>query len=81
MECKNLESCSFVECCKVMNRTDSVRGFIKMYCKGDKMEACKRLILLSRYGKETVPPNMMPNGFPLPGTNKSSWSKEAMNCP
>ncbi|WXR61015.1 hypothetical protein WG909_12040 [Peptostreptococcaceae bacterium AGR-M142] len=80
MECKNLNGCSFVKYCNDKDKTNSVKGFINIYCKGSRMEECERFKLCNQFGKTVVPPNMMPNGYPLPGTNKDNWSKEALNC-
>ena len=79
MECQNLAKCGFVKCCEGMQKGDSVKGFIRMYCQGDKQSTCIRFQLSSKFGKEAVPPNMMPNGFPLPGTTKDGWSSYALN--
>jgi hypothetical protein len=43
------------------------------------MEECVRLRLSSTFGKDVVPKNMMPNGYPLPGTTKDDWAKEALS--
>lgn len=78
-ECKNLAGCSFVNCCKEFNKTTGINGFINMYCQGSRMEECVRLRLSSTFGKDVVPKNMMPNGYPLPGTTKDDWAKEALS--
>ncbi len=60
MECVNLSNCGFFK--KYCQTKDlACKGFISMYCKGSKMEDCKRL----QYKKEngTPPPDdMMPSG-------------------
>lgn len=76
--CKNLNGCAFVNCCNEYDKANSVQGFMNIYCKGSKMNDCVRLKLCEKYGKQVVPKNMMPNGYPLPGTNKDSWSSEAL---
>ncbi|MBS7526071.1 hypothetical protein KHM83_05245 [Fusibacter paucivorans] len=78
-ECKNLAGCSFVNCCEEYKKTTGVNGFINMYCRGARMEECVRLRLCDTVGKQVVPKNMMPNGYPLPGTTKEGWSKEAVS--
>jgi hypothetical protein len=78
-ECKNLTTCGFIKCCEEFHKENSVNGFINMYCKGDKQSECVRLKLCTKYSKEIVPKNMMPNGYPLPGTTKEGWSNEALN--
>lgn len=77
-ECPNLAGCSFVNCCSEMRKSTSANGFIKTFCKGEQMQECVRKKIASKFGKEFVPENMMPNGFPIPGTDKSKWSKEAL---
>jgi len=77
--CKNLSGCSFVKCCEEYDKANSIQGFINMYCKGSRMNECVRLKLCNAYGKNVVPKNMMPNGYPLPGTSKADWSKEALH--
>lgn len=78
-ECKNLVNCSFI---KAYEKNDehklSLQGFVNMYCKGDKVDDCKRLKICNALGKERVPVNMMPNGFALPGTSKDGWDPEAV---
>lgn len=77
MECKNLTNCAFIHCCKTYDKDKSVNGFVKMYCKGTRMNECVRFKLSSKFGKGVVPANMMPNGYPLPGTTKEGWSEQA----
>lgn len=79
MECKNLEKCAFVGCCAEFSKNTSVQGFITMYCRGAKMQGCVRLQLSEKFGKGAVPRNMMPNGYPLPGTNRDGWPDEALH--
>lgn len=76
--CKNLEGCAFVKYCMDQNDEQSVKGFINIYCKGSKMNDCVRLKLCNHIGKQVVPKNMMPNGYPLPGTTKAEWCEEAL---
>jgi hypothetical protein len=79
-DCKNLAGCPFVKFCNDNpEKCHAVNGFILMYCKGNRMESCVRKGLCEKFGKEVVPVNMMPNGYPLPGSKKDGWSKEAMN--
>ena len=59
-ECEYLETCGFFK--KYGSTKDlACRGFIAMYCKGDKMNECKRLEYRKKNG---VPPSddMMPTG-------------------
>ncbi|MBN1531623.1 MAG: hypothetical protein JXA20_03075 [Spirochaetes bacterium] len=59
-ECELLEKCGFF---KKYNEINSLacRGFIANYCKGPKIDQCKRKEYRNRYG---VPPSddMMPDG-------------------
>lgn len=79
MDCKNLAGCAFVGCCEQYSSSTSVQGFVNMYCKGSRMSECVRLRLSEKCGKLVVPKNMMPNGYPLPGTTKEGWSSESIN--
>lgn len=59
-ECQLLATCGFFR--KYQSTKDMVcKGFIAMYCKGDKMNECKRLEYRNKHG---VPPSddMMPTG-------------------
>ncbi len=78
-ECVNLAACPFVKYCNEHDAETSVKGFITMYCKGDRKDSCIRLKLCTQFSKAVVPKTMMPNGLPLPGTNKDDWSEEAKN--
>lgn len=68
--CEKLDNCAFVGCCDQYEKSTAAKGFISMYCKGSKMNACIRKKLAGAYGKEIVPKNMMPNGAPLPEQHK-----------
>jgi hypothetical protein len=60
MECKFLPTCGFFKkYCQSNNL--ACQGFINLYCKGEKMDECKRLEYRNKNG---VPPpeNMMPSG-------------------
>ena len=60
MECDLLEMCGFF---KKYEKTDELacKGFIRQYCKGDKMKECKRKEHRRTTG--TPPPDdMLPNG-------------------
>ena len=64
MECENLATCGFFK--KYMNTHNlACKGFIKMYCKGEKMNECVRKTYSEKNG---VPPpdNMMPTGSKCP---------------
>lgn len=60
IECEYLKMCGFFN--KYCNTKDlACRGFIFQYCKGDKMNECKRLQYRKHHGQ---PPSddMMPTG-------------------
>lgn len=78
MDCPNLSECGFIECCNQKGKSAAVNGFINTYCKGEKMGACVRKKLALKFGKQVVPKNMMPNGFPMPETDKHEWSEQAL---
>jgi len=55
----------------------AVSGFVLLYCRGDRQGKCVRkeigrLLADAR----RIPPNMLPNGLPLTGTDDSGWSSE-----
>lgn len=63
MECELLNTCAFFA--KYNDKKDTAcRGFIALYCKGEKMAQCKRLEFRKKHG---VAPSedMMPNGLPI----------------
>ena len=67
-ECVNLANCGFFK--KYCTTKDlACRGFIARYCKGEKMEECKRLQYKKQHG---VPPSddMMPTGQVIAGSAK-----------
>ncbi|OKY77845.1 MAG: hypothetical protein BTN85_0320 [Candidatus Methanohalarchaeum thermophilum] len=77
-ECKNIDSCGFFEKYKEENEL-GLNGFINQYCKGDKMDECVRRELAKELGgTEKIPDNMLPNGYPISGTDKSDWSEEVI---
>ncbi len=60
-ECELLNTCGFF---KKYQDTKSMacKGFIQMYCKGDKMDECKRKQYRQEHGKPPID-EMMPNGW------------------
>lgn len=76
-ECEKLANCSFVSCCDAYDKSTAAKGFVSMYCRGNRMNDCIRKKLSAKYGKDLVPKNMMPNGAPLPGTDTSTWDEHA----
>lgn len=60
-DCELLEKCGYF--IKYKGTSDvACRGFIALYCKGPKINDCKRKQFRQQYGK---PPedNMLPNGY------------------
>ena len=58
--CELLEKCGFFK--KYQNSIDlACRGFIRLYCKGERMIECKRMEYRSQHG---TPPtdDMLPSG-------------------
>ena len=76
MECDKLETCAFFAKYESdPSRQLALKGFVQMYCKGGKQEQCIRKKVTAALGRENVPVNMMPNGFPLSGTPDQDWSE------
>ncbi len=80
-ECQNLENCNFF---KMFENDQSkhlaLKGFVFMFCKGRKQNECvRKKISQILGGSQFVPPNMLPNGFPMAGTKKFNWSAEVLN--
>ena len=80
VDCEKLATCAFFkEYEKDETRRLALKGFANMYCKGDKQDACIRKKVSKRLGgPENVPANMMPNGYPMVGTDRESWPPEAV---
>ncbi len=59
-ECELLQACGFFKKHCTTNQL-ACQGFISMYCKGDKMDQCKRKLYRRQHG---VPPtdDMLPSG-------------------
>ncbi|MBN1124116.1 MAG: hypothetical protein JXA82_03850 [Sedimentisphaerales bacterium] len=59
-ECELLANCGFFK--KFQNTRDlACQGFIKQYCKGPKMDECKRKLFRQKHGSPP-PDEMMPTG-------------------
>ncbi len=77
-ECLNMSSCNFFQ----MYESDeskhlALKGLISKFCRGEKQDKCKRKeISKALGGPKNVPQNMLPNGFPIRGTDKSNWSEK-----
>lgn len=80
-ECTNLESCSFFDLYqKDEDKKIALKGFVIRYCKGNRQDQCIRRQLIEKLGEIiNIPPNMLPNGHPAPGADKSSWSNKIKN--
>jgi len=78
-ECIYLATCPFVKYCNENNATTAVKGFIALYCKGEKIDKCIRKQLCEKFSRSVVPPDMIPNGLPLPGKTRANWSEQALN--
>jgi hypothetical protein len=79
--CKYLETCEFFKKFESnSSRRYALSGFVNIYCKGDKREECVRMRVSKLLGMDKVPVNMMPNGYPISGTDKSEWSLEVIRA-
>jgi hypothetical protein len=78
VECHNLATCIFVKYYETSKGNNlALKGFISTYCKGKEQDKCKRKKVSKALGGPMhVPPNMMPNGMALAGTNTAQWPKE-----
>jgi hypothetical protein len=77
-DCANLATCAFFQTYESdESKKLALQGFISRYCKGNEQENCvRKKVSRALGGPEKVPVNMMPNGVPLPGSDKSNWSPE-----
>jgi hypothetical protein len=75
MDCENLAKCKFFAFLST-SRGGQVAsaGFATKYCKGELRESCvRKKVSKALGGPQYVPDNMLPNGYPLAGTNSSEW--------
>jgi hypothetical protein len=79
-DCNKLKNCKFFEKYESdKGRNTLLNGFVKRYCQGMGHDFCKRKkVSMALGGPENVPINMMPNGFPLNGTDKLNWSEDVL---
>ncbi len=77
-ECQNLTKCKFFQNYENEEKLRlALGGFVRVFCKGEKQESCvRKKVSKALGGADKVPVNMMPNGFPLSGTDSSKWSNE-----
>jgi hypothetical protein len=77
--CEKFGKCVFVR--KYENDLEkrfALKGFVRLFCQGEKQCECVRIKIAQRLGGDKVPGNMMPNGLPLSGTTKDAWSNEIL---
>ena len=62
-KCELLETCGFFKKHQA-TKNSACKGFIRIYCEGEKMDECVRKQYRKEHGK---PPDddMMPNGFSI----------------
>ncbi len=70
VECELLETCGFF---RVYSDTLDMacRGFIKTYCKGERMDECKRKEYRLQHGEPPVD-DMLPTGQMIPESYKTA---------
>jgi hypothetical protein len=75
-DCPNIPVCSFfLEYGDTSGLKAAVSGFVRIYCKGDLQDKCvRKAVSKALGGPHMVPPNVLPNGYPVTGTNDSAWS-------
>lgn len=80
-ECVRFKECPLIDHCTENEDTVSVslEGMIRLYCCGSRQVYCVRKQLFMKFGETSVPDDMMPNGFPLPGASREKWPIEAIN--
>ena len=76
--CENLGTCEFFKTYeKEPDRQVALKGFVNIFCKGDKQDQCvRKKVSKALGGPNFVPINMMPNGIPLNGTTRDNWSDQ-----
>ena len=82
MICEKLDGCAFfAKYDQWEDKKLALEGFVKTYCKGDRQVSCiRKKISHELGGADKVPANMMPNGYPLPGTEKDEdWTREVID--
>jgi hypothetical protein len=63
MECPFFKDCPFI--IKYASKNDqAIKGFVSLYCKGDKQLECKRRAYKNKTGQKP-PDNMLPSGILL----------------
>ncbi|OFW56126.1 MAG: hypothetical protein A2W01_09495 [Candidatus Solincola sediminis] len=76
--CDRLEDCAFfIEYEAREDKQTVLKGLVRIYCRGEKLNSCVRKQVSQALGGPTrVPKNMMPNGYPLRGSDESQWGDE-----
>ena len=79
-DCENLATCAFFRTYQNEPGLEvALKGFISLYCKGDRQDDCvRKKVSKALGGPQNVPANMMPNGTPLTGTTRDGWSNEVL---
>jgi len=75
-DCPNMPVCSFFMVYgESIGHKAAVSGFVRIYCKGDLQEKCvRKAVSKAMGGPHMVPPNILPSGYPVSGTDDSAWS-------
>ncbi len=75
MDCENLAKCKFFTFISTTKTGQTAAaGFTMKYCKGELRESCvRKKVSKALGGPQYVPDNMLPNGYPLAGTNDVEW--------
>lgn len=79
-ECLNMDKCNFFKMYESDTRKHlALKGLISKFCSGEKQDKCVRKNVSKVLGgPENVPENMLPNGYPIKGTDKANWSENVM---
>ena len=74
--CPNIPACSFfLEYGDSEGHKAAVSGFVRLYCNGDLQDKCvRKAVSKALGGPHMVPPNILPSGYPVSGTDDSTWS-------
>jgi hypothetical protein len=77
-DCEKLAACAFMKAYESDENTKfALRGFVRMYCKGERKDICiRKKVSKTLGGPEHVPLNMMPDGLPILGTSNHDWPEE-----
>jgi hypothetical protein len=75
MDCENLAKCKFFAFISTTKTGQAAAGgFTLKYCKGELRDSCvRKKVSKALGGPQYVPNNLLPNGYPLAGTNDVEW--------